>query len=82
MPTLKDELAALKIERPPERQSRPWIKWVVGSLLTLLMVLAGVGFGIDTHRARWALGDLLAHKLGGDFFGNGGTEGFAGVLVA
>jgi hypothetical protein len=29
MPTLKDELAALKIERPPERRSRPWVKWVV-----------------------------------------------------
>lgn len=29
MATLKDELAALKIERPPERQSKPWIKWAV-----------------------------------------------------
>ena len=38
MPTLKDELAALKIERPPERQSRPWIKWAV-----VLAVLAGAG---------------------------------------
>ena len=38
MPTLKDELAALKIERPPERQSRTWIKWVV-----LLVLLAGGG---------------------------------------
>jgi RND family efflux transporter MFP subunit len=38
MPTLKDELAALKIERPPERQQRPWIKWVV-----LLIVLLGGG---------------------------------------
>src|SRR4051812_29598985 len=35
-PTLKDELAALKIERPPERQGRPWIKWVV-----LLVLLGG-----------------------------------------
>ena len=39
MPTLKEELAALKIERPPARQSRPWIKWVV------LLVLAGLGLG-------------------------------------
>jgi RND family efflux transporter MFP subunit len=38
MPSLKDELAALKIERPPERQSRPWIKWVV-----LLVVVAAAG---------------------------------------
>ena len=37
MPTLKDELAALKIERPPERRSRPWVKWVV--------VLAVLGVG-------------------------------------
>ncbi|MFN7917815.1 MAG: efflux RND transporter periplasmic adaptor subunit [Vicinamibacterales bacterium] len=39
MPTLKDELAALKIERPPERQSRPWIKWVV---LLAVLAIAGV----------------------------------------
>src|SRR6478752_4738273 len=38
MPSLKDELAALKIERPPERQSRRWIKWVV-----LLVVVAAAG---------------------------------------
>ena len=38
MPTLKDELAALKIERPPQRHARPWIKWLV-----LLAVVAGVG---------------------------------------
>jgi len=38
VPTLKDELAALKIERPPERQSRPWIKWVV-----LLVLIGGAG---------------------------------------
>lgn len=35
MPTLKDELAALKIERPAEPKSRPWIKWVV------LLVVSG-----------------------------------------
>lgn len=39
MSTLKDELAALKIERPPERQSRPWIKWVV---LLLVLAIGGV----------------------------------------
>src|SRR3954470_17884150 len=39
MPSLKDELAALKIERPPERRSRPWIKWIV--LLAVLAVAAG-----------------------------------------
>ena len=38
MPTLKDELAALKIERPRERQARPWIKWFV-----LLVLLGGAG---------------------------------------
>jgi RND family efflux transporter MFP subunit len=38
VPTLKDELAALKIERPPERQSKPWIKWLV-----LLAVLGAGG---------------------------------------
>ena len=27
MANLKDELAALKIERPAERAARPWIKW-------------------------------------------------------
>ncbi len=42
MPTLKDELAALKIERPPERASRPWIKWLV--LLVLLSVGGGVAW--------------------------------------
>ena len=39
MPSLKDELAALKIERPPERRSRPWIKWIV--MLAVLAVAAG-----------------------------------------
>jgi hypothetical protein len=38
MPTLKDELAALKIERPPERQARPWVKWLVA---IVLLALAG-----------------------------------------
>jgi len=39
VPTLKDELAALKIERPPAAPSRPWVKWVV--LLVLLAVAGG-----------------------------------------
>jgi RND family efflux transporter MFP subunit len=39
MPSLKDELAALKIERPPERRPRPWIKWIV--LLILFAVASG-----------------------------------------
>ncbi len=42
MPTLKDELAALKIERPPERQARPWVKWVVA--LVLLAVVGAAGW--------------------------------------
>lgn len=42
MPTLKDELAALKIERPPERQSRPWIKWVV----VLVVLAAGASLAL------------------------------------
>ena len=41
MPTLKDELAALKIERPPERQARPWVKWVVALVLLALVGAAG-----------------------------------------
>ena len=39
VPTLKDELAALKIARPPAAPSRPWVKWVV--LLVLLAVAGG-----------------------------------------
>jgi HlyD family secretion protein len=39
MPNLKDELAALRIERQPERSSRPWIKWLV-----LLVILGGGGY--------------------------------------
>jgi HlyD family secretion protein len=40
--TLKDELAALKIERPPERQGRPWVKWIV--LVVLLVGAAGAAW--------------------------------------
>ena len=43
MATLKDELAALKIERPPEPKAKPWIKWVV------LLILLGAG-GLSAFR--------------------------------
>ncbi len=39
MPTLKDELAALKIDRPKEPQPKPWLKWLV--LLVVLGLAAG-----------------------------------------
>src|ERR1700704_553480 len=39
MPNLKDELAALRIERKPERPPRRWIKWLV-----LLVILGGAGY--------------------------------------
>ncbi len=45
---------------PPPAERRPWIKWVVGSLLTLLMVLAGVGFGIDTDAGHRLIADRIA----------------------
>ncbi len=47
MPDLKDELAALKIERPAEPTPKPWIKWVV--LLVVLAVLAYAGSGYATR---------------------------------
>lgn len=47
MPTLKDELAALKIERPPERRARPWIKW-----LLLLVVLVPAAFAAWRYANR------------------------------
>ena len=37
MATLKDELAALKIERPAAPRAKPWLKWVV------LLLILGVG---------------------------------------
>src|SRR4051812_7003226 len=49
MPTLKDELAALKIERPPERQARPWVKWVI---VLVLLALAGGGGWRYANRPR------------------------------
>ena len=39
MSELKDDLAALRIDRAPERPSRAWMGWVVG-----LAILAGVGY--------------------------------------
>lgn len=47
MATLKDELAALKIERPKERTPRPWIKWVV-----LLVLLSAAGTAAARFAAR------------------------------
>jgi len=47
MPNLKDELAALKIDRPPERQSRPWVKWLVA-----LVVLALAGGAASRYATR------------------------------
>jgi HlyD family secretion protein len=47
MANLKDELAALKIERPAEPKPRPWIKWVV-----LLLVLAAAGAGAWRYAMR------------------------------
>lgn len=47
MANLKDELAALKIERPREPQPKPWIKWVV-----LLLVLGAAGFAGLRYASR------------------------------
>ncbi len=40
MTDLKDDLAALRIEREPLREGRPWVKWVL-----ILLFLAGGGAG-------------------------------------
>jgi RND family efflux transporter MFP subunit len=40
MSDLKDELAALRIQREPVREGRSWVKWVL-----LLVVLSGAGVG-------------------------------------
>jgi RND family efflux transporter MFP subunit len=40
MPDLKDDLAALRIERAPERASRRWVPWLAAAVL-----LAGAGSG-------------------------------------
>jgi HlyD family secretion protein len=48
MSDLKDDLAALKIERAPEsRGSFAWVKWVV-----LLLVLGGTGYGVYAFATR------------------------------
>jgi HlyD family secretion protein len=44
MPSLKDELAALKIERPAAPRRRPWIKWVVLVVLLGLVSLAAMRY--------------------------------------
>ncbi|HUF48878.1 MAG TPA: efflux RND transporter periplasmic adaptor subunit [Vicinamibacterales bacterium] len=41
MTDLKDDLAALRIDRAPERPRRRWVSWAV-----LLLLLAGVGAGL------------------------------------
>ena len=40
MPDLKDDLAALRIEREPERPARRWITWLV-----LVLVIGAAGYG-------------------------------------
>ncbi len=40
MPDLKDDLAALRIDRAPERGSRRWLTWLV-----MVLLLAGAGGG-------------------------------------
>lgn len=40
MPDIREDLAALRIERPPERPRRRWIAW---SALVILVCAAGVG---------------------------------------
>jgi HlyD family secretion protein len=47
MPNLKDELAALRIERQPERPPRRWVKWLV-----LLVILGGGGYAGWNYATR------------------------------
>jgi len=47
MANLKDELAALKIERPKEPAPKPWIKWVV-----LVVMLGAVGAAAARYASR------------------------------
>lgn len=47
MPTLKDELAALKIERPAGPTPKPWLKWVV-----LLVLLVAAGYSAWVYASR------------------------------
>ena len=48
MPDLKDDLAALRIDRAPElSRSRPWIKWVV--LIVLIVALGAAGWRFATR---------------------------------
>src|SRR5262245_9980593 len=50
MPNLKDELAALKIERPAEPRPKPWLKWVV--LLLVFGILGAAGSRYITRPRR------------------------------
>src|SRR5437870_4284932 len=47
MPNLRDELAALKIERPPEPKRRPWIKWI--ALIVIVAAVAGAAWAYVTR---------------------------------
>jgi RND family efflux transporter MFP subunit len=47
MPDLKDDLAALRIEREPERPPRRWVRWLV-----LVVVLGAAGVGAWRWMAR------------------------------
>jgi HlyD family secretion protein len=47
MPNLKDELAALRIERKPDRPPRRWVKWLV-----LVVILGGVGYAGWNYATR------------------------------
>src|SRR5436190_4978172 len=47
MANLKEELAALRIERKPERPPRRWIKWLV-----LPVILGGVGYAGWSYATR------------------------------
>jgi RND family efflux transporter MFP subunit len=47
MPNLKDELAALRIERKPERPRRRWITWLV-----LVLILGGGGYAAWGYATR------------------------------
>jgi RND family efflux transporter MFP subunit len=49
MPDLKDDLAALRIERAPERGSRRWVTWLI---LVVLLAVGGGGAWVWSTRER------------------------------
>jgi RND family efflux transporter MFP subunit len=49
MPDLKDDLAALRIERAPERGSRRWVTWLI---VVVLLAVAGGGAWVWSTRER------------------------------